>query len=336
MPTESLSLVTGASGFVGYHLARALTARGEKIRVLTRASSRQDNIKALPASLTEVVTGDLNDADSLRKAIAGCDRLYHVAADYRLWTKDPQELYQTNVDGTRKLLEAAVDAKIRKVVYTSSVGALGIPKDGTPGNEKTPVSEAAMIGHYKRSKFRAEAVAREFASKIDLVIVNPSTPIGENDIKPTPTGQIIVDFLNRAMPAFVDTGLNLVDVRDVAEGILLAGERGERGERYILGNRNVSLKEMLELLSSITGIPAPKVQMPYAVAWLAVGIENIIAERILRQPPKHPFEGVKMAKYKMYFDASKAVRVLGIPQTPIEEPLRRAVNWFQDNDYVRK
>jgi len=330
------ALVTGATGFVGCHVARQLAERGEKMRLLVRASSRRDNIEALDSRLVEVVCGDLTDAASLRDALHGCDTLYHVAADYRLWSKDPQELYRANVDGTRSLLQVAGDAGVTKIVYTSTVGALGIPHDGTPGTESTPVSEADMIGHYKRSKYLAEQEALRFAEQgLPIVIVNPSTPVGENDIKPTPTGQIILDFLNRRLPAFIDTGLNLVDIRDVAAGIILAGEKGQVGERYILGNRDMSLREMLGTLATITGMPAPRIQMPYAVAWLAVGIENVIAERILHRAPAHPFEGVRMARHKMYFSAEKAVRELGLPQSPVEQALRRAVDWFRANGYVQ-
>jgi dihydroflavonol-4-reductase len=322
---------------VGSHVARRLVERGETIRALARPNSRRDNLEALNPKQVEIVRGDLTDPRSLREAVAGCDRLYHVAADYRLWTKDPQELYRANVDGTRHLLEAAQQAGVQRVVYTSTVGALGIPKDGSPGTETTPVSLEDMIGHYKRSKFLAEQEARRFAEAgLEVVIVNPSTPVGENDIKPTPTGQIIVDFLNRRLPAYVDTGLNLVDVRDVAEGLILAGERGVPGERYILGNQNLTLKAMLDLLAEITGLPAPKIQMPYAVAWAAVGLENLVAERILHRAPAHPFEGVKMARYKMFFDASKAVRELGLSQSPVRDALARAVNWFRANGYVRR
>ena len=330
------ALVTGATGFVGCHVAHGLACQGVRIRALVRPESRRDNLIGLPPGNTEIVVGDLNDEASLRSALKGCRSLYHVAADYRLWSQDPGELYRTNVEGTRKLLRAAVDAGVERVVYTSTVGALGIPADGSPGNEETPVSEAAMIGHYKRSKFLAEAEARRFAANgLNLVIVNPSTPVGENDIKPTPTGRIIVDFLNRKLPAYVDTGLNLIDVRDVAQGIILAGERGRCGDRYILGNQNLSLKQMLDLLADITGLTAPRVCMPYAVAWLAVGAENLIAKYILRQPPEHPFEGVKMAKYRMFFDASKAVNELGLPQSSVRDALQRAVDWFRANGYVR-
>lgn len=331
------ALVTGGSGFVGCHVARELVERGVSVRALVRPNSRRDNLSDLDPRLLEFYCGDLTDPTSLREAIRGCDILYHVAADYRLWTRDPQELYRANVQGTRDLLQAAKDAGVAKIVYTSSVGALGIPKDGTPGTEATPVSEADMIGHYKRSKFLAEAEAQRFANEgLPVVITNPSTPIGERDIKPTPTGQIIVDFLNRKMPAYVDTGLNLIDVRDVAIGTILAGERGRFGERYILGNQNTTLKEMLDLLSDITGLSAPKVKMPYAVAYMAVGIENVIADRILRRAPAHPFEGVKMARKTMFFDASKAVRELGLPQSSVKDALARAVEWFRANGYVKK
>ncbi|HZT42653.1 MAG TPA: hopanoid-associated sugar epimerase [Chthonomonadaceae bacterium] len=329
-------LVTGATGFVGSHVARLLTARGEHIRVLARPHSRRDNLADLDARLVEVVCGDLTDPASLRTAVQSCTALYHVAADYRLWAKDPQDLYRANVEGTRHLLQAAMESGIERVVYTSTVGALGIPKDGSPGTEETPVREADMIGHYKRSKFLAEQEARRFAEQgLPIVIVNPSTPVGENDIKPTPTGQIIVDFLNRRLPAYVDTGLNLIDVRDVAAGILLAGERGRPGEKYILGNANLTLREILEMLAGITGLSAPRMKMPYAAAWLAVGLENVIAERVLHRAPAHPFEGVKMAHHKMFFDASKAVRELGLPQSPVREALERAVAWFGDHGYVK-
>lgn len=328
------ALVTGGTGFVGCHVARLLVERGEKVRALARPNSRLDNLNDLDPRLVEIVFGDLTDKASLQRAMQGCETLYHVAADYRLWAKDPQELYRSNVDGTRDILQAALDAEVSKVVYTSTVGALGIPHDGTPGTENSPVSETDMIGHYKRSKFRAEEEARTFVSKgLPIVIVNPSTPVGERDIKPTPTGQIIVDFLNRKMPAYVETGLNLVDVHDVAEGMLFAAEKGVLGERYILGNRNLTLGEIFAMLEQITGIPAPKVKMPYAVAYVAVGIENLAA-KILNRAPVHPFEGVKMAKHKMFFSPEKAVRDLNLPQSPVENALERAVDWFKANGYV--
>ncbi len=328
------ALVTGGTGFVGSHVARLLVERGEHVRALARKGSRLNNLKELNADFVEILTGDLNDPDSLKRAINGCSSLYHVAADYRLWSRNPAELYNSNVQGTRNILEAARAADVSTIVYTSTVGALGIPHDGSSGTETTPVSEANMIGHYKRSKFLAEQEAQKFADAgLPVVIVNPSTPVGENDIKPTPTGKIILDFLNGKMPAFVDTGLNLIDVHDAAQGILLAGERGKPGERYILGCKNLTLKEMLQMLAVITNRKAPSVQIPYGVAWCAVGIENLIAGALKREPA-HPFEGVKMARHRMFFDASKAVRELQLPQSPVEDALDRAVRWFEHNGYV--
>ncbi|MCS6775695.1 MAG: NAD-dependent epimerase/dehydratase family protein [Chloroherpetonaceae bacterium] len=330
------ALVTGGTGFVGSHVARLLIERGVNVRALVRPGSRCDNLEDLDPRRLELFCGDLTDPTSLREAVRGCDVVYHVAADYRLWTRDPQQLYRVNVQGTRDLLQAAMDAGVSRVVYTSSVGALGIPKDGSPGTEDTPVSEADMIGHYKRSKFLAEREVRRFAEAgLPVVITNPSTPVGERDIKPTPTGKIIVDFLNRRMPAYVDTGLNLIDVRDVAEGTLRAAERGKIGERYILGHRNTTLKEMLEMLAEITGLPAPKVKIPYPIAYAMVGIENLIMDRLLRRTPAHPFEGVRMARKRMFFDASKAVRELGLPQSPVPDALARAVDWFRAHGYVK-
>ncbi len=329
------ALVTGATGFVGSHVARLLTERGTPVRVLARPGSRRDNLAILDPRLLEVAEGDLTDPASLRSALQGCDILYHVAADYRLWARDPQELYRANVEGTRELLGAARDTGCERVLYCSTVGALGIPKDGSAGTEITPVTEADMTGHYKRSKFLAEAEARRFAADgLHVVIVNPSTPVGECDIKPTPTGQIIVDFLNRKMPAYVDTGLNLIDVRDVAEGMLLAAERGRSGERYILGHQNLTLQQILGLLADITGMDAPRVRMPYQVAYIAVGIENLIMDGLLRRAPAHPFEGVRMERKRMFFDASRAVTELGLPQSPVRDALARAVEWFRTHGYI--
>lgn len=330
------ALVTGGTGFVGSHVARLLVERGVTVRALVRPGSRRDNLEDLDPRRLEFLCGDLTDPASLREAVRGCDVVYHVAADYRLWTRDPQQLYRVNVQGTRDLLQAVMDAGVARIVYTSSVGALGIPKDGSAGTEDTPVSERDMIGHYKRSKFLAERVVYQFAEAgLPVVITNPSTPVGERDIKPTPTGKIIVDFLNRRMPAYVDTGLNLIDVRDVAEGTLRAAERGKIGERYILGHRNTTLKEMLEMLAEITGLPAPRVKIPYPVAYAVVGIENLIMDRLLRRTPAHPLEGVKMARKRMFFDASKAVRELGLPQSPVPDALARAVAWFRAHGYVK-
>jgi dihydroflavonol-4-reductase len=256
-----VDLVTGGTGFVGSHVVRALLAKGRSVRCLVRAGSRRDNLDGLPV---EIAVGDLTDPASLARALSGVHALYHVAADYRLWAKDPQELYRANAGGTESILAAAAAAGVAKVVYTSSVAALGLNDDGTPGDETTPVARARIIGHYKKSKYDAEQVAVAWAAKgLPVVIVNPSTPIGERDIKPTPTGKLIVDFLNRKLPAYVDTGLNLVDVHDVAAGHLAAAEKGRAGERYILGNRDMTLKEILETLARLTGMPAPKVRLPH-------------------------------------------------------------------------
>lgn len=321
---------------MGYHLARLLTSRGESVRLLVRPSSSRSNIKCLDPRLVETVEGDLRDQQSLQSALVGCDLLYHVAADYRLWSKHPDELYQSNVEGTRNILDAARNSDIQRTVYTSTVGVIGIPDDGSPGDEHTPVAENEMIGNYKHSKFQAEQVAVDYAKKgMDIVIVNPSTPVGENDVKPTPTGKIIVDFLNGKLPAFVDTGLNLVDVHDVAEGMRLAAVNGVSGERYILGNKNISLKEMLTILSGISGQNPPAIRIPYRVAWLAVGMENIIYDRMLGKEPPHSFEAVKMAKHKMYFSSDRARKELKLPCSSIETALERAVIWFRDNGYAK-
>jgi dihydroflavonol-4-reductase len=326
-------LVTGASGFIGSHVARLLVSRGEDVRVLIRRSSRIDHLETLKC---ERVFGDLTAPESLRAAVRGCDALFHVAADYRLWARDPQELYRTNVEGTRNLLCAALEAGIRRIVYTSSVGVLGIPADGSPGTEETPVSLDEMIGHYKRSKFLAEEEVRRFVREegLPIVIVNPSTPVGEGDIKPTPTGKMIVDFLNRRMPAYVNTGLNLIDVRDVAVGHLFALERGQPGERYILGNQNLTLRQILILLGEITGLSPPRFRMPYRLAYVAGWIDTWFFGHLLGREPHIPLEGVKMAARYMYFDSSKAVRELGLPQSPIREALVRAVEWFRAHGYV--
>jgi dihydroflavonol-4-reductase len=326
------AFVTGATGFIGCHVARVLNERGNTVRVLVRKQSNRDNIKSLNC---EIVTGDLQDTESIFAAMDGCDMVFHVAADYRLWAKDPSELYKSNVEGTRNILEAARALKVQKVVYTSSVGALGIPKDGSSGNEDTPVTLEDMIGHYKRSKYLAEREAERFYHeyRLPVVIVNPSTPIGENDIKPTPTGKIIVDFLNRKLPAYVDTGLNLVDVRDVAQGHILAAEKGKPGRKYILGSQNITFRGILDMLAEITGYPAPKVRIPHAIVIALASVDTYIWDSLLHREPHIPLEGAKMARKHMYFDASRAINELGLPQTPVREALSRAVSWFCENGY---
>jgi dihydroflavonol-4-reductase len=277
----------------------------------------------------------VTDPASLKRAMAGTRTVYHCAADYRLSARRPREIYAANVEGTRNVLAAASEVGAEKVVYTSSVGALGLTRDGRPGNEGTPVEPASLIGHYKKSKHQAERVAQEWAARgLPVVIVNPSTPVGEMDIKPTPTGQMIVDFLNRRMPAYVETGLNLVDVRDVAEGHVLAEEKGRAGEKYILGNRDMTLKEIFDTLSKLTGIPSPRVRLPHWIP-LAAAAVSTLASKMTARPPRVPLEGVRMSRHRMYFDASKAVRELDLPQTPVEEALARAVAWFRENGYVR-
>jgi dihydroflavonol-4-reductase len=327
-----MDLVTGGTGFVGAHVVRALVAKGRSVRCLARAESRRDNLEGLAV---EVVVGDLTDPASLARALSGVQTLYHVAADYRLWARDPQELYRSNAGGTENILAAAAAAGVAKVVYTSSVAALGLNDDGSPGDETTRVVRDRIIGHYKKSKYDAERVAEKWAARgLPVVIVNPSTPIGERDIKPTPTGQMIVDFLNGKMPAYVDTGLNLVDVRDVAAGHLAAAEKGRAGERYILGNRNMTLKEILDALARLTGLPAPKVRLPHWIP-LSVAAVSTAWAGLTGRAPRISLESVRMSTHRMFFDVGKAVRELGLPQTPVDEPLARAVAWFREKGYVR-
>lgn len=327
-----MDLVTGGTGFVGAHVVRALLARGVAVRCLVRRGSRRGNLEGLPVELAE---GDLSDPASLSRALAGVSTLYHCAADYRLWAKDPGELHRANVDGTENILRAAAGAGVSRIVYTSSVGALGLRPDGSPADETTPVLREDVVGHYKRSKYDAERMAEMWAARgLPVVIVNPSTPVGELDIRPTPTGQMIVDFLNGRLPAYVDTGLNLVDVRDVAEGHLLAAERGRVGEKYILGNRNMALREILEALSRLTGLPAPSVRLPHAVPLAAAAVSTFVAN-LTGRPPRVSLESVRMSRHRMYFDASRAVRELRLPQSEVEEALRRAVLWFREKGYAR-
>jgi dihydroflavonol-4-reductase len=305
-------------------VARVLLERGFAVRALLRQGSRVESLDVEP------VTGDLRDPASLDRAVQGCGLVFHVAADYRLWAKDPQDLYRSNVDGTRNLLEAARRAGAERVVYTSTVGCIGIPHGGI-GDENIPVSLSDMVGHYKRSKFLAESVAREFARDgLPVVIVNPTAPIGDHDVKPTPTGKMVLDFLKGDMPAFIDTGLNVVDVRDTAEGHWLACEKGHPGERYILGSENLTLAQILQKLASITGRKAPAVRLPYAVAWCA-GVSSTAWAGISGTPPRVPIEAVRMAKKKMWVTHEKATRELGFRPGPAETALRRAVEWFGPN-----
>jgi len=320
------TLVTGATGFLGWHVARKLLERGHKVRALVRPSSRLRELDAEP------VTGDLRDPMSLERAAAGCGLLFHVAADYRLWARDPGEIYRSNVDGTRNVLAAARQAGVERVVYTSTVGCIGIPPGGI-GDETSPVSLDDMTGHYKRSKFLAEQAALEHAgSGLPVIIVNPTAPVGDHDVKPTPTGKIILDFLRGAMPAFVDTGLNLVDVADVAQGHLLACDQGRPGERYIVGCQNLTLEQILEKLAAVSGRTAPKRRIPYAIAFGA-GMASTAWARITGREPRVPLEGVRMARKKMWVSHDKARRELGFEPVPVEGALRRAVEWFRQNGY---
>ncbi len=329
------ALVTGGTGFVGSHVVRALVDDGASVRVLARAGSDRRALAGLPV---EIVTGDLAEPGSLTGALSGVEVLYHVAADYRLWAPDPAVLYLVNVEGTRALLRAAEAAGVARVVYTSSVGALGLPPDGRPGTETTPVRLEDMVGDYKRSKFLGEREAEAAAARgLPVVIVNPSAPVGPWDWKPTPTGRMLVDYLRGRMPAYLDTGLNLVHVRDVARGHLLAAARGRAGERYILGHAegNLGLRAIFERLAPYTGVPAPRVRLPYRAALALAGGAELVA-RLSGTEPLVAKTAVRMAAKRMFFDPSRAVRELGLPQTPVDQALRDAVDWFWAHGYASR
>jgi len=324
--------LTGATGFLGSHVARQLLSRGAQLRLLVRPTSRLDNIADLPA---ERVVGDLRDSESLKRGMSGCEFVFHVAADYRLWTRNGQELYDSNVEGTRNVLAAARDSGVRRVVYTSSVATMGFGNNGRLTDEKTPVTLSNMIGDYKRSKFMAEQLAITAAhAGQNVVIVNPTTPIGERDIKPTPTGRIVVDFLRRKFPAYVDTGLNLVDVADCAQGHLLAMEKAVPGERYILGGENLTLKQILDKLAAITGLPSPKIKLPYAVAYATGVVDTVVSGKMLKREPRVTLDAVRMGRKKMFITSAKAERELGWNPGPVDDALRRAVEWFQAHGYA--
>jgi dihydroflavonol-4-reductase len=327
-----LILVTGATGFVGSHVARLLVERGERVRVLVRSRS---DMRALTGLAVEPVVGDLRDFGSLARAMQGVERVFHVAADYRLWTRNPEEIYDSNVEGTRRLLSAASQAGVSKFVYTSTVATIAVPRHGELPDESVDSSIEEMIGHYKRSKFQAEQVALDAArAGGPVVIVNPTAPVGPLDWKPTPTGKIILDFLNGKMPAYVDTGLNVAPVEDVALGHLLAADKGRAGERYILGGTNMTLKEILDALAPIAGRRAPRVRLPHAVA-LAAGYADEFMARIAGREPKIPVEGVKMSRHRMFVTTGKAERELGYVHTSIPAALERAVRWYEANGYVK-
>lgn len=327
-----VTVVTGGTGFVGSAVVRHLAAGGHRVRALARPGSDRHLLADLPV---EIADGDLTDPMSLRRLLHGCGWLFHVAAFYSLWARDRRQFYDINVEGTRRILRAAADAGATRVVYTSTVGALGIPTNGSAGTEETPVSLQDMVGDYKRSKFLAEEVARDFARQgLPVVIVNPSTPVGAGDIKPTPTGQMIVDFLRGRMWAYLETGLNVVDVEDVAAGHLLAAERGTIGERYILGGKNLTLREIFEVLGRLTGIRPPRVKVSAGMILPLAWASEWIADHLTGRPPLIAVDAVRMARKTMFFDGGKAIRELGLPQSPIEEALARAVRWFRERGYA--
>lgn len=325
-------LVTGASGFVGSAVVRQLLEAGHDVRALLRPRSDHRNIDGLAL---EVVTGDLTDRSSLSRAVVGCEALFHVAADYRMWVPDPDRTYKTNVTGTRDLMQVAGHAGVKRIVYTSSVATLGLTADGSAADEDTPVTLADMVGHYKRSKFLAEEEVRWLIKNegLPIVIVNPSTPIGPRDIKPTPTGRMIVDALNGRMPAYVDTGLNLVHVDDVAIGHLLAFERGKIGERYILGARNMSLREILATIADMAGQRPPKIRLPHNLLMPVAYIAQAWAWITKGGEPRVTVDGVRLSKKYMFFSIEKAKRELGFSPRPVEEALQEAINWFRENGY---
>ncbi len=324
--------LTGSTGFVGNHVAHAYASEGAELRLLARSTSKLAAIEGLAA---EVVVGDLRNPESSRTALRGCDALVHVAADYRLWVRDPKEMYSANVDGTRELLRIAREEGVAKVVYTSSVATMGFKTDGTIVDESTAVSLADMIGPYKRSKFMAEQVAIEAAQAGQhVMILNPTTPIGAGDAKPTPTGRITVDFLNRKFPAYVDTGLNLVDVSEVARMHLVALESGTPGERYILGGENLTLKQILDRMSAITGLPSPRIKVPHALAMAFAFFDETITGKLRGKEPRATVEAVRMGRKCMFASSGKAERDLGFRVLPVYNAMRAAIEWFLANGYA--
>jgi dihydroflavonol-4-reductase len=327
-----LAFVTGATGFVGSHVARALAEQGADLRLLVRATSDLRNIEGLRA---ERAIGDLCEPATVERAMSGCEVLFHVAADYRLWVRDPGQMYRANVEGTKAVLNAASKNGVRRVVYTSSVATMGFTAKGDLADEDSPVSLDNMIGPYKRSKFMAEQVALAAGrSGMDVVVVNPTTPVGEHDIKPTPTGRIIVDFLKKKFPAYVDTGLNLVDVRECARGHIAALEKGRSGERYILGGENLTLKQILDKLAAITGLRSPTMKVPYVMALATGVVDEVVSGRVLRREPRVTIDAVRMARKKMFVSSAKAERELAWKAFPVDDALRRAVDWFRVNGYA--
>lgn len=328
------ALVTGATGFIGASVARALLERGRDVRLLVRETSDRGNIDGLDA---EICLGDLRDPVAVSSAVAGCDEVYHVAAEYTLWSSDSSSLYESNVRGTANVMDACLAHDVARVVYTSTVGTIGLAGGHELAHdEENPVADGQFCGHYKRSKLEAERTALAYVDRgLPLVVVNPSAPIGPWDRKPTPTGKLVVDFMRGRMPAYVDTGLNVAHVKDVAIGHVLAAEKGRVGERYILGNRNMSLAEILTMLGALTGRPAPKIRIPYAVAWIAGLASTMVADCLTRKPPGIAIEAVRMARFNMFFSAAKAVHELGLPQTPVEHAFSDALDWFSRHGYFQ-
>ncbi len=325
-------LVTGVTGFIGSAVARALTQAGTEVRGLVRPGA---DLRALDGLRVEPVAGDLGDAASLRSALTGCRQLYHVAAHYALWARDPSVFYTVNVEGTKAIMAAAREADVERIVYTSTIGTIGLPEGGGAGTEDTPISPTHLAGDYKRSKYLAEQEVLKLArAGWPVVIVNPSAPVGVGDVKPTPTGRIIVDFMKQRMPAYIETGMNLVDVDDVAVGHLHAMARGQVGTRYILGGRNLMLKDVFEILSALTGVNAPTLKLPHGVVLPLARLNTWLADYVTHRPPRIPLEGVRMAQHVMHYDSAKAIRELGLPQTPVETALEKAVRWFRAHGYA--
>jgi dihydroflavonol-4-reductase len=326
-------LVTGATGFIGFHVAKLLTQKGFNVKALVRYEKDALDLKSLGVSL---VKGDIRDFNACNDALKGCQYLYHLAADYRLWVPNPAVMYAINVQGTKNIMRAALMQSVEKVVYTSTVGVLAMGKDGVLSNEESLSDIRDMVGHYKKSKFLAEEEVRRFIEQgLPAVIVNPSTPIGPFDRKPTPTGKIIVDFVNGKIPAYLDTGLNFIDVEDVAAGHVLAADQGRIGGRYILGNKNITLREFFEILARMTGKKAPAVRLPYVPVLMAAYVNEALSTWITGKQPLIPLTGVRMAKTYMFFDCTKAVKELHLPQNPVEGAIEKAIRWFERNDYIK-
>ena len=324
-------LVTGATGFIGGNLARLLSRQGYNVRALVRPGS---NALTINDTNVEQTPGDILDRESVARAVNGCEAVFHCAAAYTFWSHDPALVHRTNVEGTRTVLDAALREGVSRVVYTSTVSTVGYSSSGH-ANEESPVDVGHLVGHYKKSKYKAERVALDMASSgLPVVIVNPTAPVGPWDVKPTPTGRILVDFLCGRIPAYVATGLNVVDVEDVATGHILAMEKGVPGRRYLLGNRNMTLKELFTMLQTLTGLPAPRLRLPYWIALGAACIDQVVEGNLLRREPRIPLEGLRIAKSPMYVDCGKAVRELGQPQNPLEGALEKAVRWFRDHGYA--